>query len=313
MIAEIIAVGSEMLTPFRQDTNSLYLTGELNSLGVQVAFKTVVGDSLEHLTGAAKIALGRADIIVFSGGLGPTEDDLTREAVSSALDLKLVRDEAIIASLRARFEKRGLKITDNNLRQADVIAGAESLLNANGSAPAQWMDTVYGGHRKLVALLPGPPKEQQPIFREQCVPRLRAILPKRSIAKRMLRIALAPESQIDARVSPIYKTYPDVETTILFTLGEIQLHFLCAKPTIEEAQARVDALTEQCERELDDLVFSAQDESLEMVVLLLLGMRHLTLATAESCTGGLVAERLTRVPGSSRSFLVDSQAWRGER
>lgn len=303
MIAEIIAVGSEMLTPFRQDTNSLYLTGELNSLGVQVAFKTVVGDSLEHLTGAAKIALGRADIIVFSGGLGPTEDDLTREAVSSALDLKLVRDEAIIASLRARFEKRGLKISDNNLRQADVIAGAESLLNANGSAPAQWMDTVYGGHRKLVALLPGPPKEQQPIFREQCVPRLRAILPKRSIAKRMLRIALAPESQIDARVSPIYKTYPDVETTILFTLGEIQLHFLCAKPTIEEAQARVDALTEQCERELDDLVFSAQDESLEMVVLLLLGMRHLTLATAESCTGGLVAERLTRVPGSSRSFL----------
>jgi len=309
MIAEIIAVGSEMLTPFRQDTNSLTLTAELNLLGVQVAFKTVVGDSLEHLTDVAKIALSRADIIVFSGGLGPTEDDLTREAAASALDIPLVRDEAIIAGLHQRFAQRKIPITPNNLRQADVLEGAESLPNANGSAPAQWLDTAFRApntetaHRKIVILLPGPPKEQQPIFRDQCVPRLRIILPQRSIAKRMLRIALAPESQIDARVSPIYKTYPDVETTILFTLGEIQLHFLCAKATLEEAQQRVDELTERCERELDDLVFSATGESLEAVVLLLLGMRHLTLATAESCTGGLVAERLTRVPGSSRTFL----------
>jgi nicotinamide-nucleotide amidase len=302
MIAEIIAVGSEMLTPFRQDTNSLALTAELNLLGVQVAFKTIIGDSLAHLTDAAKIALTRADIVLFSGGLGPTEDDLTREAVAAALDLKLIRSEAILKRLKLRAAARKMPLTENNYRQADVLEGAESLPNANGSAPAQWLDTVYGEHRKLVILLPGPPKEQQPIFREQCVPLLREILPERFFAKRLLRIALAPESQVDARVSPIYKEFPDVETTILFHAGEIQLHFICAKHSLEEAQARVDELAERCEQELDDLVFSAQDQSLEEVVLLMLGMRHLTLATAESCTGGLIAERLTRIPGSSRSF-----------
>jgi nicotinamide-nucleotide amidase len=303
MIAEIIAAGSEMLTPFRQDTNSLYLTSKLNELGVQVAFKTIVGDNLEHLTGAARAAIARADIVLFSGGLGPTEDDLTREAVGAALGLGLHRDNDILAAMYKRFAARRMAMPQNNAKQADRLDGAEVLVNANGSAPGQYIDTVVGRHRKIVILLPGPPKELKAMYEAECRPRLAATLPARHIAKRMLRMALIPESQVDARTAPIYKQYTDVETTILAGSGEIQLHFVCTKASEAEAQARVDELAERVEQEMGDAVFSSHGESLEEMVLLMLGLRHMTLAAAESCTGGLVSERLTSVPGSSRYFL----------
>jgi len=303
MIAEIIAAGSEMLTPFRQDTNSLYLTARLNELGVSVAFKTIVGDNLGHLTSAAKIAIARADIVVFSGGLGPTEDDLTREAVGAALGLGLRRDTEILTGMYKRFAARRMAMPPNNAKQADVLDGAEVLTNANGSAPGQYIDTVAGRHRKIVILLPGPPKELMPMYEAECRPRLAATLPERHMAKRMLRMALIPESQVDARTAPIYQRYPDVETTILAGSGEIQLHFLCTKPSAMEAQSRVDELAEKVEQEMAEAIFSSHGESLEETVLLMLGLRHMTLAAAESCTGGLLAERLTSVPGSSRYFL----------
>ncbi|WP_369792925.1 competence/damage-inducible protein A [Terriglobus sp. TAA 43] len=303
MIAEIIAVGSEMLTPYRQDTNSLAMTAELNKLGVTVAFKTILGDTFQHLVDAAKIALTRADIVLFSGGLGPTEDDLTREAVASALGVGMTRNETVVEGLKQRFAKRGLVIQEINFKQADVIDGAKLLPNPNGTAPGQWVATEYEGKPRYIALLPGPPKELLPMFVEQVRPRLQQVIPRLHIAYRWLRMAVVPESEVDARTSPIYLSYPDVSTTILSTGGEIQLHFLCAKPTLEEAQERVDEVLSKCEHEMMDYVFSADGESLEQVVLLMLGMRHLTLSTAESCTGGLIAERLTAVSGSSRSFL----------
>jgi nicotinamide-nucleotide amidase len=303
MIAEIIAAGSEMLTPFRQDTNSLYLTARLNELGVSVAFKTIVGDNLEHLSGAARVALERADIVIFSGGLGPTEDDLTREAASVALGVRLHRDAEILTAMYKRFADRRMTMPQNNARQADVIEGAVVLENANGSAPGQYLDTVVGGHRKIVILLPGPPRELKPMFDGECRARLAETLPERHIAKRMLRMALLPESQVDARTAPIYMQYPDIETTILAGSAEIQLHFFCARKTEEEAQARVDELAEKIEQEMGDAIFSSNGESLEEVLLLMLGLRQMTLAAAESCTGGLLAERLTAVPGSSRYFL----------
>ncbi len=308
MIAEIIAVGSEMLTPFRQDTNSLYLTDQLNTLGVTVAFKTIVGDNLQHLTDAAAIALGRADIVVFSGGLGPTEDDLTREAAAAALGLHLDRAPEILTQLEARFAARNLPMPPNNAKQADVLAGATLLPNRNGSAPGQYLETTLTAHgpaadRRIIILLPGPPRELKPMFEAECRPRLAATLPPRYIAKRVLRMALLPESQVDARTAPIYGQYTDVETTILAHAGEIQLHFQTSRPTLAEAEARVNQLAAAIEDEMDDAIFSAQGESLEEVVLLMLGLRHLTLATAESCTGGLLAQRLTAIPGSSRYFL----------
>lgn len=303
MIAEIIAVGSEMLTPHRQDTNSLYLTAQLNDLGVEVAFKTIVGDNPQHLTDAAKIAIGRADIVLFSGGLGPTEDDLTREAAAAALGLELHPDPDTLAAMYKRFAARQATMPPNNAKQADLLDGARLLRNKNGSAPGQYLDTVVNGHRKIVILLPGPPGELKPLFRDVCRPLLAASLPQRHLARRTLRMALIPESAVDARTAPIYKRYPDVETTILAGSGEIQLHFLCAKPTLSEAQARVDEVVEEIEHEMDDAIFSSHGESLEEVVLLMLGMRHLTLAVAESCTGGLLAQRLTSVPNSSSAFL----------
>jgi nicotinamide-nucleotide amidase len=303
MIAEIIAAGSEMLTPFRQDTNSLYLTAELNALGVAVAFKTIVGDNLEHLTSAVRIAIERADVVICSGGLGPTEDDLTREAAAAALGVGLKRDAEILTWMYKKFAARRMTMPANNARQADVLDGAEVLENANGSAPGQYIDTVVGRHRKIVVLLPGPPKELKSMFEAQCRPRLAATLPPRHMAKRMLRMSLIPESQVDARTAPIYKQYPDVETTILAGSAEIQLHFVCAKPTEAEAQARVDELAEKVEHEMGEAVFSSHGESLEEVVLLMLGLRHMSMAAAESCTGGLLAQRLTAVPGSSRYFL----------
>jgi nicotinamide-nucleotide amidase len=303
MKSEIIAVGSEMLTPYRQDTNSLFITEKLNEIGVTVAFKTIVGDRRKDLVNAIKTALGRTDVIILVGGLGPTEDDLTREAAAEALSLALQRDNQQVAALHARAATWRIAMPSNNLKQADVVKGATVLTNPNGSAPGQWIDTLYDGYRKLMMLIPGPPAECKPLFETECVPRLREILPPRSIAKRTLKAAMIPESQADKLLAPIYTQYTDVETTILAHGGDIQLTLLCAKTTEEAAQARVDELASKMEEALDDWLYSSQGDSLEQIVLYYLGLRQATLAIAESCTGGLIAERITSVPGSSRSFL----------
>jgi nicotinamide-nucleotide amidase len=303
MKSEIIAVGSEMLTPWRQDTNSLYLTEKLNEIGVTVAFKTIVGDRRKDLVGAIRIALGRTDILVLMGGLGPTEDDLTREAVAEALSLTLHRDAAQVAALYARAATWRFPMAGNNLQQADVLEGATILPNPNGSAPGQWLDATFAGYRKLILLVPGPPNECRPLFDAECLPRLRAALPVRHIAKRTLRAAMIPESQADKLLAPIYTTYADVETTILAHAGDIQLTLLCSKSNAAAAQQRVDELAGRMEEALEDWLYSSSGESLEQIVLYYLGLRQSTLAVAESCTGGMIAQRITSVPGASRSFI----------
>jgi nicotinamide-nucleotide amidase len=310
--AEIIAVGSELLTPHRQDTNSLYLTEKLNDLGVEVRFKCIVGDDLEALTAAAKLAMRRSDIILFSGGLGPTEDDLTREAVADALGLKLQRDPQIIAQLEERFAKRGYKMTPNNAKQADVIASAAALPNSLGSAPGQWIAGKYDGQDRILVLLPGPPYELKAMFETECLPRLRARIPEQHIATRILKMAMIPESQVDARVAPIYKTYTDVAATILAGGGEIQLHLRCRKDSQAEAEARVEELAEKIEDEMGDAIFSRKGETIEQIVSYLLQMRGMTLAAAESCTGGMLAERITSLSGSSRYFLGGAVVYSNE-
>ena len=312
MNAEIVAIGSEMLTPYRQDTNSLYLTGKLNELGVEVIFKSVVGDSREHLTGSATLALSRADIVIFMGGLGPTEDDLTREAVADALGLELARDPEWIKVLEDRFAARKMRMAPNNAKQADVIAGATVLPNANGSAPGQWMSGRYDGRETIIILLPGPPHELKALFEQQCVERLRAKLPVQFIATRELKIALMPESECDARVAPIYKRYPDVQTTILAGAGEIQLHLKTRAASMEAARHRVDELASAMEAVLGASVFSDNGDSMEQIIGYYLQMRGATVAAAESCTGGLVAERVTSVAGSSRYFLGGAVVYSNE-
>jgi nicotinamide-nucleotide amidase len=306
MKCEIIAVGSEMLTPWRQDTNSLYLTEKLNEIGVTVAFKTIVGDRLKDLVGAIRTALARIDILIVMGGLGPTEDDLTREAVAEALSITLRRDAAQVAALHARAATWRIAMPPNNLKQADVLESATVLPNPNGSAPGQTLDTTFDGYRKLIFLLPGPPNECKPLFDSECLPRLRDTVPPRHIAKRTLRAAMIPESQADKLLAPIYTTYTDVETTILAHAGDIQLTLLCSKKDPAAAQQRVDELSSRLEEALEDWLYSTGGnaaDSLEQIVLYYLGLRTATLAVAESCTGGMIAQRITSVPGSSRSFL----------
>jgi nicotinamide-nucleotide amidase len=303
MNCEIIAVGSELLTPYRQDTNSLFLTGRLMQLGVRVAFKTIVGDRLSHLANAIRVALERTDIVITMGGLGPTEDDLTRQAVAEALGIRLRRNPEIVGALYARFASRRAQMTENNARQADVLDGSVVLENDRGTAPGQWLDTVFGEHRKLVILLPGPPSEVKAMFDAQCMERLREVVPRKTIATRTLKIAMIGESQADSRIAPIYTRYKDVDTTILAHTGDITLNLSCSKGDPDAAQARVDELAGKIEEELEEFIYSSHGESLEQIVLYYLEMKGATVAVAESCTGGMIAERLTSISGSSRSFL----------
>lgn len=292
-----------MLTPYRMDTNSLYLTEQLNALGVDVIFKSVVGDNLKALVAAVQHGLFRSDILIFSGGLGPTEDDLTREAVAEALGVKLQRDPEIVQGLEQRFASRGWKMAPNNAKQADVIEGATVLPNLNGTAPGQWLDGEFDGREHVLVLLPGPPHEMKALFEAEVRERLRAKVPTAHIFTRTLKIAMLGESAVDARVAPIYKRYSDVDTTILAGAGEIELSFTSRGTTIDAAQARADEVAELVEDELEDAVYSRNGESLEQIVSYWLQMRNATLAIAESCTGGLLAERITSISGSSRYFL----------
>jgi len=301
--AEIIAVGSELLTPHRMDTNSLYLTEQLNLLGVDVVFKSVVGDNLRRLVAVAQHSLFRSDIVVFSGGLGPTEDDLTREAVAEAIGVSLRQDPEIVRSLEERFAARGWKMAPNNVKQADVLEGATVLPNANGTAPGQWLSGQFDGRERIIILLPGPPHELKALFESEVRERLRAKVPPAFLATRTLKVAMLGESLVDARVAPIYKRFSDVDTTILAGAGEIELQFKAQATTSDAAQRRVDEVAGLVEDELDDAVYSRNGEPLEQIVGYWLQMRNATLAVAESCTGGLLAERITSVSGSSRYFL----------
>ncbi len=292
-----------MLTPYRMDTNSLYLTEQLNLLGVDVIFKSVVGDNRQLLVAAAEHALFRSDIVIFSGGLGPTEDDLTRECVAEALGVSLRRDPDIVKHIEQRFASRGWKMSPNNLKQADVLEGATALQNQNGTAPGQWLSGEFDGREHIIILLPGPPHELKALFEGEVRERLRAKLPTAHLFTRTLKIAMLGESAVDARVSPIYKRYTDVETTILAGAGEIELHFKARGMTLDEAQSRADEVAGLVEDELEDAVYSRNGESLEQIVGYWLQMRNATVAVAESCTGGLLAERITSVGGSSRYFL----------
>jgi nicotinamide-nucleotide amidase len=192
---------------------------------------------------------------------------------------------------------------ENNAQQADVLQGAVMLPNPKGTAPGQWLETTYDDKPRIVALLPGPPHELQAMWDSECAPRMRDKVPPAAIASRVLKVAMMGESAVDLRAAPIYKKYPDVETTVLAGQGQVEFHLRATAATQAEAQAEVDRLAGELEDEFDDTVFSAQGESLEEIVSYYMQMRNAKLAVAESCTGGMIAERITSVPGSSRWFL----------
>jgi competence/damage-inducible protein CinA-like protein len=299
MKAEIIAVGSELLTPDRIDTNSLFLTEELNKLGIEVLRKTIVGDHRELLAEAFRDALNRVPVVIASGGLGPTEDDLTRETVADLLGRRLQRNEAVVQAIEARFRSFKRDMPAVNLRQAMVPEGAEVLENPRGTAPGLWLED----RGRMIALLPGPPRELKPLFLEQVLPRLGRRASGVKMFHRELRVTGLGESHVEERIKSIYTRYKNVHTTILAVPGEIQIHLRIWSESAIPADATLDEMVRSFELALGDRIFAHAATPLEQVVAHLLIENRATIAAAESCTGGLLAERLTRIPGSSIYFL----------
>jgi nicotinamide-nucleotide amidase len=308
MKAEIIAVGSELLTPDRIDTNSLFLTEELNKLGIEVLRKTIVGDNRELLAEAFRDALNRVPVVIASGGLGPTEDDLTRETVAELLGRRLQRNDAVLRAIEARFRSFKREMPAVNLRQAMVPEGAEVLENPRGTAPGLWLEDKG----RMVALLPGPPRELKPLFMEQVKPRLQRQASAIRMFHRELRVTGLGESHVEERIRPIYTRYQQVNTTILATPGEVQVHLRRWTDDPVEANATLDEIVRGFELALGDRIFAHAATPLEEVVAQLLMDHRATIAAAESCTGGLLAERLTRIPGSSNYFLGGAVCYSNE-
>jgi nicotinamide-nucleotide amidase len=303
--AELLAIGSELLGPLRVETNTLWLTERLLDSGIEVVARTTLADDAVLLESAFRGALSRADVVIATGGLGPTADDLTREAAAAATAHPLRRDPAILEALRARFARYGRTMSATNVKQADVIEGATPLPNARGTAPGQ----VLEHEGRLLVLLPGPPGEMKPMFDERVLPLLRSRAgPTRVVCRRVLRIAAMPESEVDQVAAPVYSRFEKVTTTILGGPGQIELHLVAHGDGAAEAEARIEDLAAALREALPGRIFSEDGRELPHVVVGLLRERGLTLALAESCTGGLLSARLTDVPGASavleRAFVT---------
>jgi nicotinamide-nucleotide amidase len=296
--AELLAIGSELLGPLRSDTNTIWMTGRLLEVGVAVGARITVADDAGLLEQAFKNALSRADVVIASGGLGPTEDDLTREAAAGALGRGLRREASYVETLKARFARFNRPMAAVNEKQADLIEGAVLLPNARGTAPGQKVEA----DDRLLFLLPGPPGEMKPMFDEYVLPVVRERAGGTVLRRRILRIAAMGESDVEQLVAPVYKTFTNPQTTILGGAGQTELHLVATGASLEEAEARIQELAVGIHERLAGRVFSDDGRELPEVVAALFREKRLTLAVAESCTGGLLSARLTEVPGASVFF-----------
>jgi nicotinamide-nucleotide amidase len=308
LTAEIIAIGSELLTPDRTDTNSLWLTEKLNGAGIEVKLKTVVGDDDARLEEAIRDALRRSRVVITTGGLGPTEDDITRKIAARALGRRLMLNEKVLESIREKFLKMGRSMPEINSRQAMVIEGAEVLDNPHGTAPGLYLEH----DARLVVLLPGPPREMRPMFETFVRPKLTAKSGDVRVVRRVLRVVGMGESAVDERIAPVYTLYKNPQTTLLFNRSEIEIHLTAQAKTELEAELLLDGLAGQIEERLGHALFAFRGETMEEVVGLRLTVGGFTLSVAESCTGGLMAQRLTSVAGSSVYFKEGVVAYSNE-
>ncbi|HKQ99718.1 MAG TPA: competence/damage-inducible protein A [Pyrinomonadaceae bacterium] len=299
LTAEIIAIGSELLTSERTDTNSLWLTEKLNSVGIEVKLKTIVGDDDARLEETIRDAMKRSRVVIMTGGLGPTEDDITRKIAARAMGRRLLLNEKVLEGIRAKFYDLGRQMPEINSRQAMVIEGAEVLDNPKGSAPGMYIE--HEG--RSIALLPGPPREMHPMFETFVQPKLAAKAGDVRVVRRVLRVVGMGESAVDEKIAPVYTQYKNPQTTILFNRSEIEIHLTAQAKTEREAELLLDGLAGQIEERLGHSIFAFRGETMEEVVGLRLAVAGFTLAVAESCTGGLISQRLTEVPGSSVYFM----------
>ncbi|MCU0287667.1 MAG: competence/damage-inducible protein A [Acidobacteria bacterium] len=299
MRAIFIAVGSELLDGNKIDTNSLYMAQRLQEKGILTDMKIIVGDDMTNLSWLVKNASKRAQLLIITGGLGPTEDDITREAVAEGLKRELEFKEELAADIQERFKKRGLAMPGINTRQAFIVQGAEIIPNALGTAPGQYIED----ENCKILLLPGPPHEMRALF-DMILEEKIAPICNYYIYKRMFKFGAITESETDSLLAELYTRYRNIRTTILASPGLIEVHLLGrSRKTVEEAQQAVDELSEKIKERMKDFLLTEKDVSLEELVLDDLKARHLTLAVAESCTGGGLGHRITNIPGSSHVFL----------
>jgi nicotinamide-nucleotide amidase len=308
LTAEIIAIGSELLTPDKTDTNSLWLTEKLNEIGIEVKLKTVVGDDEARLEETIKDALRRSDIVISTGGLGPTEDDITRVVSARAAARELVFKNELVDDLRERFRRWGREMPEINKRQAYVLEGAEVLPNPNGSA----VGMLSEANGKFHVILPGPPRELKPMFEQYVLPRVKEKAGEISVRRRILRVAGMGESAVDEKIAPIYKQYTNPQTTILFNRSEIEIHLTAQCKTESEAETLNEEVAAKIAEALGVAVFALNGERMEEVIGKLLSENEKTLSLAESCTGGLIAQRLTEISGSSKYFIEGVVAYANE-
>lgn len=305
LVIEIIAVGSELLTPFYQDTNSLYITSRLNDLGLKVSYKSIVGDDRKSLLSCFNQSLKRSDMIFIIGGLGPTSDDITREVFAEALGKELEFKQELLKTIQKRFRKRGLDMAPSNRKQAFIIKGSEVIENKSGTAPGLWIEESEG----VSLLLPGPPVELKTMFESGIMPKMKTF--KRGfIAHKILKMAGITESRTEMLISDLYPKSPELNITVLAHPGQIEIHITShsvasSKQAEEQIKPLIESLTERLKR----YVFSENGDELEEVIGKLLVKNKKTLSIAESCTGGFLGHRITNIPGSSQYFLQGVQVY----
>lgn len=307
MKCEIVAVGTELLLGNIVNTNAQYLSQKLAELGIDVYYHSVVGDNMQRLIDTVKESMSRADLIITSGGLGPTVDDLTKEGVAAALELKLLPDEATIRKIEGMFKAMGRTMTENNIKQGYIPEGAMILENDNGTAPGVLVEKAG----KIVIMLPGPPKELYPMFESKVLPYLRTKVDS-TIRSKMLRVTGVGESAAEDMLKEIFKSQTNPTIAPYAKDGEVHLRITAKAQTAQEADGMIDSMEQRVKEILGENIYGYDEETLEAVVLKLLKELHMTISLAESCTGGLIADRLTDVPGASECLIYGVVSYSNE-
>lgn len=308
--AEIICVGSELLLGQIVDTNAAYLAQKLAELGIDLYYKSTVGDNLTRLLSVLKQAWGRADLLILSGGLGPTLDDLTREGIALLLEEELVSDPVSQSRIEGYFQQRGTPMAKNNLRQALRPASAIPLVNPLGTAPGLWVEKAG----KILVALPGVPLEMKYLMEQEVIPRLERMIPAEASAcllSRVLKVVGLGESVVEERIMDLLTTQTNPTIAPLAKRGEVLLRITAKADRREKAELLINGVEEEIKQRLPGYVFG-NDQELEEVVGRLLTEKGLTLGIAESCTGGLISHRITEVPGSSAYYLGGITAYSNE-
>ncbi len=311
MQVELFSVGTELLLGQIVDTNASFLAGKLSELGINVYHKTTVGDNARRLAAALRISLGRSDVVLATGGLGPTEDDITAAAVAEVMEVGLVEDEATSQKIRSFARSRGIRLLDSLLKQARVPDGAAVVPNAIGTAPG----FMISRDSKTVIALPGVPTEMKAMAEQTVLPYLAARAAQEGaavIVSRMLRLAGIGESQAEAEISDLLQAQTNPTIAPLAKAQEVWLRLTARAPDRAAAEELIAPVEAEIRQRLGDHIYGADGETLEAAVGDMLRKAGLTLAIAESCTGGLVGHRITDIPGSSDYFLASLTTYSDE-